>query len=181
MYHFETVAEVTLGKPQSGRSGRFDAGAYRNQSPFVVTYVGSHNWLSLVEPAFFEDAFNTYGIPLAAADYQLALQVIRGDQLDGAPPDARRLAETAYGYLHARYICTANGLRAMRRKFEAGVFGHCPRFRCDCQQLLLSASRPKLAAGRRRSSARAAATSTARTRTSTAPRSGRRSPTSSCR
>jgi casein kinase II subunit beta len=133
MYHFETLTEVTLGRPQSGRSARFDCGAYRNESPFVLTYVASHNWLSLVESAFFEDAFNTYGLPIAAADYQLALQVIRGEL---PPPDANRLAETAYGYLHARYIFTAKGLKAMRRKFEAGVFGQCPRFRCDCQQLL---------------------------------------------
>jgi casein kinase II subunit beta len=137
MYHFETLTEVTLGRPQSGRSARFDCGTYRNQSPFVLTYVASHNWLSLVQSTFFEDSFNTYGLPIAAADYQLALQVIRGEPLDSPPPpDANRLAETAYGYLHARYIFTANGLKAMRRKFEAGVFGQCPRFRCDCQQLL---------------------------------------------
>jgi casein kinase II subunit beta len=136
MYHFETLTELTLARRQSGRSTRFDAGAQRNQSPFVVSYVAPRNWLSVVEPAFFEETFNTYGIPVAGVEYQVALQVIRGDQVDAPPPDANHLAETVYGYLHARYIFTTNSLKAMRRKFEAGVFGQCPRFRCDGQQLL---------------------------------------------
>jgi casein kinase II subunit beta len=99
--------------------------------------VGNHNWLCFVDRAFFEDSFNTYGIESLFRDYSLAMQVIRGDPIDPLPQEEmERIAQPVYALLHARFIFTPAGLKAMRRKFESGVFGVCPRFRCDGQHLL---------------------------------------------
>jgi casein kinase II subunit beta len=138
MYHFESVAEVTIGKPQTAHATRFESITRRNQSPFIINYVGNHNWLTVVERSFFDDSFNTFGLESTFPNYSLAIQVIRGDPIetDATPEALDQIAEPVYALLHARYILTSEGLKAMRRKFESGVFGVCPRFRCDGQHLL---------------------------------------------
>jgi casein kinase II subunit beta len=138
MYHFESIAEGTISQPQSSRATRFASVTRTNQSQFVIDYVGRHNWLAVVERSFFEDSFNTFGLESALPDYLLAVQVIRGDpvETDMAREVLDRAAEAAYALLHARYIFTKDGMQAIRRKFESGVFGECPRFRCDGQHVL---------------------------------------------
>jgi len=39
-------------------------------------------------------------------------------------------AELLYGLVHQRYVLTRAGLHAMAEKYEAGVFGSCPRVYC---------------------------------------------------
>ena len=41
-----------------------------------------------------------------------------------------------YGLIHSRYIQTPQGLAAMREKYLAGKFGHCPRVMCQKQNVL---------------------------------------------
>jgi casein kinase II subunit beta len=135
MYHFETIAEVTIGKPASSRSARFESVSRQSHGPFVLNYLARHNWLAPVERSFFDDPFNTFGIEAAIPEYALSIRVIRGEAVDPIPA-LDRIAEATYALLHARFILTPEGLRAMRRKYEAGVFGECPRFRCAGQHLL---------------------------------------------
>jgi casein kinase II subunit beta len=45
-------------------------------------------------------------------------------------------AKQLYGLLHSRWICQSKGLAQMKRKFERGVFGECPRWNCHDQRLL---------------------------------------------
>jgi casein kinase II subunit beta len=104
----------------------------------VIDHVSTHNWLAVVERSFFDDSFNTFGLESQFPEYSLAMQVIRGDtfETERSREELARIAAPVYALLHVRYIFTPEGLRAMRRKFESGVFGNCPRFRCDGQHLL---------------------------------------------
>lgn len=45
-------------------------------------------------------------------------------------------AITLYGLLHARYICTENGMQKVYAKYKRGIYGTCPRARCDLQNTI---------------------------------------------
>lgn len=45
-------------------------------------------------------------------------------------------AETLYGLIHARYVCSRPGLSQMLEKYEAGHFGTCPRYHCHQSRVL---------------------------------------------
>ncbi|KAK8890468.1 hypothetical protein M9Y10_035244 [Tritrichomonas musculus] len=52
------------------------------------------------------------------------------------PANIEQTCIDAYNVIHSRFIQSTKGLQIMRRKFEAGIFGTCPRFLCNGQNLL---------------------------------------------
>lgn len=58
------------------------------------------------------------------------------NSLDELPENIEQNCIDAYNLIHSRFIQTPKGLQIMRRKYEAGIFGVCPRFLCNGQNLL---------------------------------------------
>ncbi|QPG76716.1 hypothetical protein FOA43_004110 [Brettanomyces nanus] len=100
-----------------------------------------HDYFVEVAPEFIEDDFNLTGLSLIVPFFRDALDVI----LDLEPeipikpanvPLVEHAAELLYGLIHARYILTKPGLRAMAEKYEDNCFGSCPRYYCQGMHLL---------------------------------------------
>jgi casein kinase II subunit beta len=47
-----------------------------------------------------------------------------------------RDAQDLYGLIHARYVISPRGLEVMRELYMRGVFGTCPRVKCNSQHVL---------------------------------------------
>ncbi|KKA27614.1 hypothetical protein TD95_001747 [Thielaviopsis punctulata] len=45
-------------------------------------------------------------------------------------------AETLYGLIHQRYICSRPGMQQMSEKYDLGHFGYCPRTNCEMARTL---------------------------------------------
>ena len=107
---------------------------------WVDHHVSVNNWLACIDTSFLKDNFNLYGISSIVPNFQLALKLILDENIDeeimNNNTEVREDAEMLYGLIHARYILTPPGLTNMKRKYEAGIFGQCPRFQCLGQNLL---------------------------------------------
>lgn len=135
MNHLTSVLEVSNPKSTSVRSNRFEVKSTQKQSVFVTNHTTLNPWLAVVSAAFLENPFEHFGISKVVPLFDDAIRCIRDD----AVVDSPRLEEACvitYAYLHARFIMQPVGMKIMRRKYESGVFGTCPRFMCEGQNLL---------------------------------------------
>ncbi|OHT04186.1 Casein kinase II subunit beta [Tritrichomonas foetus] len=146
MNHFITLKELSLAASDNiTHHGSFKS--KQNQSAFVVRYTSLHNWLAIIDNDYILDSFNYFGIKSAVSNSQIAYQILNGDCSefqDDLPEEISQSCENVYALLHARYILTGPGLQAMRRKYESGIFGQCPRFLCQGQNLLPVGESPNL-------------------------------------
>ena len=101
------------------------------------------NWYVPVDRDWAIDWFNTYGLKDYIDDFDLALEVISDEHSSAwrMLSEERIIqlvtqASNLYGLIHSRWICQARGLALMRKKFENGEFGRCPRVNCDGQFVL---------------------------------------------
>jgi casein kinase II subunit beta len=90
------------------------------------------------------DWFNQYGINDHFDDFDDAIDLIcdkrsntewktlKDQQLHSIHQQAMRI----YGLLHSRWICLPKGMALMKAKYEAGIYGKCPRFLCADTNLL---------------------------------------------
>jgi casein kinase II subunit beta len=102
-----------------------------------------NRWYAQIDTDWAGDWFNNYGMKEMIPDYEIALDMISDhhsdewvflsdESLSSILSEAKQL----YGLLHARWICQTKGLTQMKRKFESGLYGVCPRFECHDQKLL---------------------------------------------
>ncbi|SPP73359.1 suppressor-of-stellate-like protein [Drosophila guanche] len=98
-----------------------------------------HEFLCRVPLDYMQDQFNLIGLNESVTNYTDAL----GDILDKkywrrkwVGEGSNMESEWLYGLIHARYILTPHGIKAMRMKFERGAFGLCPRVYCHGQHVL---------------------------------------------
>jgi casein kinase II subunit beta len=103
-----------------------------------------HRWFAEVPLAYAQDTFNSYGIQDYLPNHALAREMmcdyhrptwsaLNDEQIQAVHDQAKHL----YGLIHARWICTGDGLNTMRRKiFKARRFGICPRFHCKGMPLM---------------------------------------------
>ena len=96
-----------------------------------------------INKSFIKDNFNLYDIKTYFATekvYKEALTMILDEasirKNSSATQNSLDNAQYLYGLIHARYIRSAAGLEAMRRKYVRGDFGTCPRHGCDDQLVL---------------------------------------------
>lgn len=108
-----------------------------------------------VDTYYIQDRFNLTGLAQEVPGAVGAHERIMRDEPEsrprgrgaksGAPGDDERgeadarteaAARHMYGLIHARYILSPYGMARMKRKYEAGVFGSCPRILCGGQALL---------------------------------------------
>ncbi|KMZ61899.1 Casein kinase II beta-4 subunit, putative, expressed [Zostera marina] len=100
------------------------------------------NFLCRVNEDFIKDEFNLNGLRKVVPYYDLALNTILDEEvpywIEEEVDDniLKHSAEMLYGLIHARYILTPRGLKAMSEKFENADFGFCPRVLCKNQYCL---------------------------------------------
>ena len=140
MLQFERIAkEVQKFNSINGSTSKFDCFP-QVQNSFVRSLVSKTNWIAVVDDSFLNDSFNFYGLPSKVQDYHLGLKVLKEDIFDTSSGKTHEqlfhIAYQLYALIHARFILTTPGLEIMKRKFESGIFGVCPRFCCDNQELL---------------------------------------------
>ena len=100
------------------------------------------SWLIEIDSDFLRSSVSIYGLRDKFENFSKALSIVQGNRsfLIKLPRELQtniiRESNKLYGLLHARYICTDDGAYDMIKKYEAGVFGHCPRVLCNNQNLL---------------------------------------------
>ena len=106
---------------------------------WIRQHIYVNQWLCFVPDTYIKDQFNLYGLQNMDR-YQAAIDVIKDDRID---PDVeipasqlQNICSNLYAQIHQRFILTPQGMTMMRRKFEAGVFGTCPRYQCQGQHML---------------------------------------------
>jgi casein kinase II subunit beta len=102
-----------------------------------------NSWYVPVEADWASDWFNTHGFKELFPDYDLAIELIsdkHSDEWISLTEEAIAMiliqAAQLYGLIHQRWICQARGLAQMRKAYDKGIFGKCPRFECKDQLLL---------------------------------------------
>ncbi|KAM5540463.1 hypothetical protein V8D89_005921 [Ganoderma adspersum] len=96
-----------------------------------------HEYFCEVAEDFIEDDFNLTGLNVMVPFWKEAMEMVldmEPDEDTSKIPDVSIVeasAELLYGLCHQRYILTRAGLQAMVDKYEAGVFGSCPRVYCN--------------------------------------------------
>ncbi|KAF5344137.1 hypothetical protein D9758_008889 [Tetrapyrgos nigripes] len=95
-----------------------------------------HEYFCEVTEDFIEDDFNLTGLNTMVPFWKEAMEMVldvEPDEDASKIPDVSIVessAEMLYGLVHQRYILTRAGLQAMVDKYEAGIFGSCPRVYC---------------------------------------------------
>lgn len=102
-----------------------------------------HKWYVPIDREWAADWFNNYGMKELFPNYDIAINIISDQHSDEwaylSDEDVSAIlvqARQLYGLLHARWICQTKGLNQMKKKYEAGIFGVCPRFNCKGKHLL---------------------------------------------
>ncbi|KAF5390575.1 hypothetical protein D9757_002734 [Collybiopsis confluens] len=95
-----------------------------------------HEYFCEVTEDFIEDDFNLTGLNTMVPFWKEAMEMVldvEPDEDASKIPDVSIVessAEMLYGLVHQRYILTRVGLSSMVDKYEAGIFGSCPRVYC---------------------------------------------------
>jgi casein kinase II subunit beta len=119
----------------------------RSAASWAERFVAENNLYMLVPNEFMTDSFNLVGLP-DVPHQQAALELIVGSaRNDSSATAVDASAEALFGLIHARYICSPQGLAAMRVKHDAGDFGRCPRVLCCGEPLLPCGISDALGAG----------------------------------
>jgi len=96
-----------------------------------------------VDFEYIESAFNLYGLKDEVSDFKRCRRTILEEINDSSSGDenipkywSRPEVADLYGRIHARYIVTNAGQRAMAMKFREGHFGKCRNYNCPRQYVL---------------------------------------------
>lgn len=96
-----------------------------------------------VDFEYIESSFNLYGLKEEVKDFKRSRRTILEEINDSSSMDEnipkyweRPEVADLYGRIHARYIVTNAGQRAMAQKFREGHFGKCRSFLCPRQYVL---------------------------------------------
>ncbi|KAH8234078.1 hypothetical protein KR038_000836, partial [Drosophila bunnanda] len=103
------------------------------------TKLHGHDFLCRVPTEYIMDRFNLAGLEGSVPNFNLTLDIILDPEFTGEVWNKSVKTteiEHLYGLIHARYILTSHGVEAMRKKYEKGEFGICPRFYCKGQHTL---------------------------------------------
>lgn len=113
--------------------------------PWITQFheLEKNKWYVPIEPAWVADWFNQYGIRDAFKLFDEAVELITDKHSDKWPTfDDDKIckihveAVRIYGLLHQRWIAQPKGLELMKKKYDQGVFGYCPRVNCRRCKLL---------------------------------------------
>lgn len=140
--------EIIAKNQKPRKTKHFDNENLPNASEWVLEFVQRNEWLCVVEESYANDNFNLYGLSNTTENYQQIIKMIRGQfydyNLNLSENQIRKECESLYGLIHARYLLTFNGVKAMQTKYEKAIFGRCPRVACKRQALLPIGLSPNL-------------------------------------
>ncbi|EAY21464.1 Casein kinase II regulatory subunit family protein [Trichomonas vaginalis G3] len=113
---------------------------------WVKKYCENNPWLISVNQAYINDGFNLYGLSEIINNYSAALNVIKDkppksgtENIDEINKDAIDL----YHLIHQRFLLTIGSVQQMQEKYNACVYGQCPRVNCHHSRLLPIGISPK--------------------------------------
>lgn len=107
---------------------------------WINEFVSKSEWLTFVDETYLNDNFNLYGLNSIIEGYSEVVKFLRGQFYELPQEMTMKMllkeAEKLYSLVHARYLLTYAGVKKVRKKYESGVFGKCPRVACNHHNLL---------------------------------------------
>ncbi|EAY07468.1 Casein kinase II regulatory subunit family protein [Trichomonas vaginalis G3] len=107
---------------------------------WINEFIAQSDWITYVDEAYLNDNFNLYGLNSIIEGYSEVVKFLRG-QFYELPPGMTtkqllKEAEKLYTLIHARFLLTYAGVKKVKKKYESGIFGQCPRVACNHHNLL---------------------------------------------
>lgn len=92
-----------------------------------------YSYFVIVDPSYLNDNFNFYGLKQYFNRYREALVLIRSPhkEQNEEDEDLMHQAISLYGLIHARFLCTLDGIVLIKEKYDSGKFQTCPRYLCN--------------------------------------------------
>ena len=92
----------------------------------------SSKYFVRIDQSYLTDSFNAFGLKQKMSMYQEAFDLISSNRVrKGADSQVvARQASVLYGMIHQRFLLTEEGISAMHKKYNNGVFPKCPRVYC---------------------------------------------------
>ena len=155
MFHFESIT-AQLNETAEKNKKNFEQ---QNQEKYQYWYefqASLSSWILKIDQDFIDDKFNCYGIQcncniedvmnfLFYGNYStkeiMDIDSPKDFSLEHYKHDPKLLelynaAYSVFVQIHQRFATSPSGLQLVKRKYESGCFGQCPRFGCDGQHLL---------------------------------------------
>lgn len=93
-----------------------------------------------VDRDFIEDGFNLTNLPQKVDNYEKSLnEILDSEDEDDEDDDSENLTQSSinlFNLIHCRFIQSLQGMKVMKKRFEEGEFGTCPRVLCSKQHVL---------------------------------------------
>lgn len=124
----------------------FDYSSFSDESSWIGDFCAlkGNDIFCRVNEDFILDHFNATGLCERVPMYEKATDRILGfDNVSSESQNKRnedaiieRCARQLYGLWHARYVLSSQGIADVREKYEMGIYGICPRWRCNNARML---------------------------------------------
>ncbi|OHS95672.1 Casein kinase II subunit beta-2 [Tritrichomonas foetus] len=100
-----------------------------------------NKWFCDIPNEYIEDVFNTFGLNDEFLYFRTCCDIILGKLSAASLPinQAREICSQlpqVYGMIHARFILSPDGLISLAEKYDAEIYGTCPRIFCHEEPLL---------------------------------------------
>lgn len=100
-------------------------------------------WILGIDDDFITDKFNTFGVKCKNNIDLIMSLILQGPNFDpkaemnpNFTEEIQKDAFDVFMQIHQRYVTTPQGIQSIKRKYESGCFGQCPRVNCEGQHLL---------------------------------------------
>ena len=152
MFHYESITSQLNETPDKNKKN-FEQENFQ----YWFEYQSSLSpWILKIDQDFIDDKFNSYNIICRHNIDDVMRFIFFGDysqdeikensiikdfsfdhyKNDENLADLYEDALSVFTQIHQRFVISQQGLQIMKRKYESGSFGQCPRFSCDGQHLL---------------------------------------------
>lgn len=100
------------------------------------------SWIVEIDSDYLQSQVSYFGLSQYITYYTHCVAALKGKKIDLSECDDSKKERfiknciKLYGLLHGRFILTEDGCYQMEKKYKAGLFGTCPRYNCEHQNLL---------------------------------------------
>lgn len=101
----------------------------------------NNSWLCDIPNDYILDRFNTYGLEdKCHASLTFCCKIITGKMTLSNDPmtrsDINEQLPIVYGLIHSRFVLSPDGIQQVYNKYTKGVYGYCPRAKCEKERVL---------------------------------------------